>query len=348
MEKKKIIFLYTEIATYFLACAKKLAGKGVEVHIVRWAVNKEAPFQFAFPENIKVYERNNYNDEQLLSLVTDIAPDIIVCSGWVDKGYMKVCGKFQKRAKTVLTLDNQWWGNIRQQIARIISPFYLKRFSHCWVPGKPQYEYARRLGFKSDRILTGFYSCDFDFFFNQYNKNKEEKQKHFPLRFLYVGRYVEHKGIKDMFSAFAELQHESPSDWELWCIGTGDVEPVKHPKIRHFGFVQPDQLPEYIKNTGVFVLPSHFEPWGVVVHEFCASGFPVICSDKVGAASTFVENNYNGYIYRSEDVNALKAAMKKMMDADQGMLPDMADKSVEKSKKISPEIWAEQILSILL
>ena len=55
----KFLFLYTEIADYFLACCEELSKHG-EVHVVRWPVNKEAPFQFQNQQNIKIYNRNDY------------------------------------------------------------------------------------------------------------------------------------------------------------------------------------------------------------------------------------------------------------------------------------------------
>ena len=178
-------------------------------------------------------------------------------------------------------------------------------------------------------------------------KNKEEKKKAFPKRFIYVGRYYEFKGIKNLWKAFLEVQNEMPNEWELWCLGVGDVEPIVHPKIKHFGFVQPAELKTYIKNTGVFVLPSFFEPWGVVVHEYASAGFPIICTDKVGARTAFVENNYNGYIYESGDINALKAALIKMINSDNEKLFEMGNKSVEKAKQITPEIWVKQLVALL-
>ncbi|OFY84484.1 MAG: hypothetical protein A3F72_13835 [Bacteroidetes bacterium RIFCSPLOWO2_12_FULL_35_15] len=348
MEKKKIVFLYTEIADYFLAGCKALIEKNAEVHIIRYPVNKEAPFQFDIPEKIKIYERNNYDKKTLLSLVESINPQIIVCSGWVDKSYLTICKVFKKKAITVLTLDNHWRGDIKQRIASFISPFYLlKRFSNCWVPGSLQFEYALKLGFNKKSILSGFYSCDFDMFYKQYLANKDEKQKYFPKRFIFVGRYYEFKGIKDLWQAFIELQTKEPTEWELWCLGTGDIEPIKHDKIKHFGFVQPKDLPEFIKETGVFVLPSHFEPWGVVVHEFAAAGFPIICSDEVGARGIFVEENVNGYIYKAGDVGELKKQLKKMMSLGDQKLIEMGKKSIEKAKQITPDSWADTLMKLL-
>lgn len=344
----RVLFLYSEIADYFLASCKALISKGADVHVVKFAVNKEAPFRFVYPDGIHVYERDNYTDSQLISLVQTIQPNIIVCSGWIDKSYLKVCKKFKNKCLTVLALDNHWKGTLKQKLASIASSFYLKnRFSKCWVPGELQYNYALKLGFKSNEVLTGFYSCDFNLFHNQYLLNIESKKKNFPKRFIFVGRYYDFKGIKDLWNAFIELQNESSNDWELWCLGTGDIEPIKHENIKHFGFVQPQNLPEYIKNTGVFVLPSHFEPWGVVVHEFAAAGFPIICSDEVGAKQAFVENGVNGYIYKAGNIVELKSKLKTIMEMNDADLSKMSDESVGKAKMNTPDIWADKLFSMI-
>lgn len=351
MEKRKIVFLYTELATYFLACVDKLSLlHNVDVHIVRWPVNAEAPFRFTFSnDRFRIYDRQNYTETSLSELIRGIDPDLIYCSGWTDKAYLSVCKEYKKKGiPTIVGLDNQWKGSIKQQLASVISPFkILNRFSHCWVPGILQQKFASKLGFKDSTILTGFYSCDLEVFLMEYEANRENKKKDFPKRFIYAGRYYEFKGIKDLWTAFIELQKEEPNEWELWCLGTGDIEPVQHEKIKHFGFVQPNDLPKILKETGVFILPSHFEPWGVVVHEFAASGFPLIVSDAVGARFTFVENQINGYIYKAGDVNSLKNVLKRMMSKSEADLWQMGERSVTKANLISPEIWSDTLMKIL-
>ena len=193
----------------------------------------------------------------------------------------------------------------------VFGPFYLrKRFSNIWVPGNSQKKYALKLGFKEKQISIGFYSADTNYFSSLYDLVHSEKKKSFPKRFIYVGRYYEFKGITNLWNAFIELQNENPNDWELWCLGHGNIAPVKHPKIKHFGFVQPKDFPEYVKNTGVFVMPSLFEPWGVVLHEFAVMGFPIIASNKVGAAEVFVKDTMNGFLFEAENVNSLKEKLK--------------------------------------
>ncbi len=344
----KILFLYTELAQYFLACVNALSKKTkAEIHIVKWQVNNEAPFQFSFSGNIKIYERKNFSEKSLIHLAENISPDIIYCSGWTDKEYLSVCKKFRNKIPVIVGFDNKWTGNLKQQLGAALNKITIQKyFSHCWIPGEPQMEFAKRLGFNNENILTGFYSCDYDFFHELYLKNAETKRKNFPHKFIFAARYYEFKGIKDLWQAFIELQKEIPNDWELWCLGTGDVEPIAHPKIKHFGFIQPKEMKKFISESGVFILPSKFEPWGVAVHEFAAAGFPLICSKEVNAAGTFLKENENGFLFDAGSISQLKDILQKIISSTDKKLFQMGEKSAELAKQITPEKWADTLLSI--
>jgi glycosyltransferase involved in cell wall biosynthesis len=344
-----LLVLYEELAGYFIKCISTFAHLyNAEVHIIHKEVNKEAPFHLNINKGIRLYNRAEYTNRQLMGLSETIKPDAIFCGGWSNKAYLNIARQNKGKIPIIVGFDNKWNGSLKQQIASFIAPYYLgNKFDKCFVPGPQQERFGLKMGFRKDQILSGAYSCDFDLFHDQYLASRELKRKDFPKRFIYVGRYLEHKGIRDLWAAFIELQNESPTDWELWCLGAGDVESVIHPQIKHFGFVQPRDLPEFISQTGVFVLPSHFEPWGVVVHEFAAAGFPIICSDEVGARTTFVENNFNGYIYKSGDINGLKKALRTIINSSQEELFNLGENSVEKSKLITPNKWSEQLMSLL-
>ncbi len=342
----RFLFLYTELAEYFMACARKLhAQEGAEVHIVRWPVNPEAPFEFTVPEGMGTYDRTTYNDEALRELVARISPDRIFCSGWIDQGYLKVLKDYAGRIPTVLILDNQWKASLRQQIARIWARWRIRPlFSHVWVPGERQAEYARKLGFKEERILDGFYVADLD----RFNKVYAEREK-LDGPFIYLGRYVEHKGIRDLWNAFETLVEEGKTgERELWCCGTGELYPERpdHPKIRHLGFLQPEEMPEVMLQSSVFILPSHFEPWGVVVQEFAAAGAPLLLSDAVGAASAFLEEGGNGSLFPTGDRKALKERLEDFLRMDEASLWEMGCRSHELAAHPSLQDWANKALSI--
>ncbi len=347
---RNILFLYTEIAPYFLACCNTLAKKyGVKVHIIRYPVNDEAPFLFTETGmDVILYNRKNYNAQQLVDLVKSLSPSVIICSGWIEGEYLKICKLFFGKIPTVLTMDTHWRGDLKQHIATLLGPFYLlKRFSNVWVPGNIQKKYALKLGFKEWQIARGFYSADTNYFSSLYELITDEKKKYFPKRFIYVGRYYEFKGITNLWNAFIELQNENPNEWELWCLGTGTVAPVVHPKIKHYGFIQPEYLLDYAKNTGVFVMPSLYEPWGVVLHEFAIMGFPVIVSGRVGAAEVFVKDGENGFLVEIENISSLKEKLKSIMQLSPKKLTLMGEESRKLAFQITPDKWADTVISFL-
>jgi hypothetical protein len=60
-----------------------------------------------------------------------------------------------------------------------------------------------------------------------------------------------------------------------------------------------------------------------------------------------VEDNLNGYIYASGNVEELKSAMARIIDSSEEKLNGMSRESVSKAKLITPEIWAKQLISLI-
>ena len=345
-----ILFLYTEVAGYFLTCCTSLSQKA-NIHIVHWPINKEAPFDIdTIGGNLHLYNRNQIKAGSLIDFCSKINPDIVICSGWIDKEYLKICKKYYGKIPTVLTLDNHWTGSLKQVLATFLSKFFLlNKFTNVWVPGKMQENYAIKLGFSKNQISKGFYCADVQYFNRIFHGSFVEKKHSFPKRLIYTGRYVKHKGIFTLWDAFAEVVEEENSDWELWCVGTGDeFENRKiHPSIKHFGFIQPNDLASFLNDTSVFVLPSEFEPWGVVVHEFAAAGFPLLCSDKVGAVSQFLIEGKNGYTFQSHNKVELKKVIRKIINAEVNYLLKMGEASHTIANTHTPEKWVDTLLNML-
>lgn len=345
---QKCLFLFTELAGYIVACMKRLAAQGnIEVHVVRWPVNAVAPFQFNLEgENLNFYERKDMSDSQLVEFASNLRPDVIFCSGWIDKGYLKVCREHKHQVRTVLTFDNPWRNTLKQNIASVFGALYVKRyFTDCWVSGAPQHVYARKLGFNGAAIHEGFYSCDYDLFHSYYLANREQKSRQFPRRILFVGRYTELKGVRELWKAFVTFKETSDNNWELWCLGKGELESEfpNHPMIKNFGFVQPSELGRFISDTGVFILPSHYEHWGVVVHEYAAAGFPLICSATTSAATAFLKDGVNGFIHAPESSESLVEVFRKLDALTDEELISMGDKSAALAASITPDTWVQTV-----
>lgn len=348
--QSRILFLSLELSDYFLACLAELDILVDEINVLHWPVNKEAPFNFNNLSDVNFFNRKSYNYSQLVNLIIEINPTIILCSGWVDKDYIKFLMNYYKRTPTILLFDNPWIGSFRQFIATLISPFSFKKiFTYCWLPGLKAKIFAEKLGFSENQILSGFYSADTLKFSNFRDKYIKLKMQKFPQVFIYIGRYVKHKGIFELWNSFIELQNEEPNDWELWCLGTGEEydNRVLHPKIKHFGFIQSNDMFNYLSNTGVYILPSNYEPWGVSVHEMAAAGFPMILSEKVGSSEVFLKDNQNGYFFNSGNTKDLKDKMSKIINLKESDLLNMGNKSFDLSLINSPKIWANKLISLL-
>lgn len=346
----RILFLYTELADYTFACfrALKQIRPDVELMVIHYPVNPEAPFQFSFSnigEFVCVNDYSNY-----ASLKTDVkkfGPDKIISSGWVNKWYLRICFEFRKDAICILALDNHWFNTPKQRLLQAVSRFTLARiFGKVWVPGKPQREYAIRLGFNAERTVENFYSCDIGRFNTWYETNKEEKRKCFPTRLLCVARYIPAKGLHMLWDAFVEWKNRSSNNWELWCAGTGELfnSRVQHPAIKHLGFVQKEGWEDIIRETGIFVLPSIFEPWGVAVHEFAASGYPLLLSKYVGAGSLFLSRK-NGFDFNPDNKEELIACFQRISELDTEKLSAMGEASHQMAQQITPTGWAHDLVS---
>ncbi|MDQ3099769.1 MAG: glycosyltransferase family 4 protein [Bacteroidota bacterium] len=354
---KKVLFLYTEIAPYVLACLEKLANDHpVNVHLVRWPVNKEAPFSFN-AGNIAISERDRSRNDKLIQFIDDLRPDIIFTSGWVDKTYLKIARKHRKRGiPVVLCSDTAWRGDLRQFIGILLGKFWIQHtFTNAWVTGEAQSTYARKLGFSADRIQTGFYSADTEKFTAIGQNLLDRRSGSWPHRFLCVARYISTKGHQYLCDAFAELCDEGAAkDWELWIAGTGELhQEVKdspsgrHARIHHLGFKQAGEMEKVLEQCGVFVLPSLYEPWGVVVHEHACAGFPLLLSSAVGSSERFLIEMENGNRFVAGDKSILKTMMRMMVLSTDSDLYAMGERSAELGRSWSPRQWADTAIGFL-
>ena len=345
-KEKQIVILFSRLSDYFLSTLISFldSNEGFSFIVFKEEPDeKEAPYSLKLNHDKIVFLNNKFYDKKnLLDTVKEIDPVLILCSGWSNSNYMFIVRKLHKKTKVILTMDNHWHGSIRQYFGCIYSWLFLRnKFRGVWVPGLPQVHFAKLLGFSRKKIYTGWYVANSDF--------SESPIENVPERFVFVGRYIPKKGIKLLIRAFTDAKKEFPTNhWELHCIGTGELEGdlPNHPAIKHLGFIQPQELKMEADKGGVLVLPSFFEPWGLVIHEFALAGFPLIASDKVGAASQFITQE-NGHIFKSKHRDELKRALVSIMNSSKDELLSMGKKSRELGEMVNNEKWNETLNTFL-
>lgn len=347
----KIVYLYTELMGYNITVIKEFVEKyDAEVHIVFWDKKKLTPYLPPKLKNVTYYHRSDFDKKKLNELLSKIHPSIIYVSGWQDKMYLSVVKKWKKKGTPIVCgFDGQWKGTLRQHIGVFLFPILFKKYySHVWVAGIYQYEFVRKLGFKKNEIIYDLYSADINTFNQAYVESESSKKEKYPHRFLFIGRFSQVKAIDILLEAWKRLG-TTTKDWELCLIGAGDLgnEIKKYSNVVVKPFLSSEELKEELKNTGCFILPSRSEPWGVVIHEAASAGLPILCSDVVGAASTFVISGYNGYTFKSENIESLKNKLTNLILKSDDELIRMGKNSHLLGQRITPETSAANFVSII-
>jgi glycosyltransferase involved in cell wall biosynthesis len=171
-----------------------------------------------------------------------------------------------------------------------------------------------------------------------------------PLRyFLFVGRLVWEKGVFDLLSAYASLDPNLRAAIALLFVGEGPDRQRLEEQARLIsgqvlfpGFVHRDQLPAYYALADMLILPSHTEPWGLVVNEAMACGLPVVVSRAAGCVADLVRAGWNGRIVSPGDIAGIGEAMQSLA-CGTALRHGMGLNSTEHIHQYSAESWAEGI-----
>ncbi|MCX8148600.1 glycosyltransferase family 4 protein [Thermaurantimonas aggregans] len=346
-----IVFFYTYVVHYVIGVLKKLVeiNDNINITLIYYDKKNIERTQYIVEEfnRIKIIKRSKLNKKSLLELLLNQKPHIIYISGWVDDEYIYALKKYKKIYKnktvSVVGIDDQWFGTIRQRLGVFYyKVFYKSIFDYMWIAGKPQFSYAQHFGYSSKNIIYNLYSADDSIF--TYSGN-------FKKRFLFVGRFVKEKGIFTLLNAYKSLDKNIRNSWPLYLIGDGplyeEILKFKDENVVILPFLQLTELKNEIDKGGVFCLPSNFEPWGVVVHEMCLSGYPLILSDKVGAATEFLIDGYNGYMFNFNSVTSLLSCMQKIVNLSNEEIEIFSKRSVYLGKRINTELSSKSLLSVL-
>jgi glycosyltransferase involved in cell wall biosynthesis len=170
-----------------------------------------------------------------------------------------------------------------------------------------------------------------------------------PSRFiLFVGRLVPEKGIFDLLEAYAKLERGLRSEVGLVFAGDGisKEELVQQAKrispgaICFPGFAQREDLAGLYALAETLVLPTHSDPWGLVVNEAMACGLPIVVSSVAGCSADLVEDGWNGYVVPPRDSEKLSVAIDSLLRQPE-LKQTMSARSLERIRKYSPEACAD-------
>lgn len=143
----------------------------------------------------------------------------------------------------------------------------------------------------------------------------------FARRLLFVGTWLDRKGIYYLVDAFAELASRFP-DVTLTVAGCvmeerrirADFPESVRSRVRVIPFVNREEMPQLYAEHEILVLPSLIEGMPLTLLEAMATAIPVVTTNTCGMADV-VEDAFNGLLVPAADGTELAAAIQRLCEA---------------------------------
>jgi glycosyltransferase involved in cell wall biosynthesis len=239
----------------------------------------------------------------------------------------------------IVMFGESWYGEGR--IKNRLKGFFLKRLVHCFFLSgeRARNHFNKRLRIPGDSVLTKYSVVDNQHFFSDGKIDRERV-------LLCVARFSPEKNLARLIRAFR--QSKLIEDYTLRIIGGGAEKESLLGQIDERGrvelvdWVSYNELPLEYARARYFVLPSVFEPWGLVVNEAMAAGLPVLASEACGCVPDLITEK-NGFTFPAESEPALIAVLNTLSALSEEKWKEMSSCSMDIISGYSCEVWAEQL-----
>jgi len=284
-----------------------------------------------------------------------IRPQVIICGGYNYTAYWEALFWARRHAVPFVLWSESNHHDARREWPGVefLKAYFLRSCSRFVVPGNASLHYLRSLGSSEASISIAPNAIDNCLFATQAEKTRtqssefREKLK-LPLRFiLFVGRLVPEKGIFDLLEAYARLERDLRSEMGLVFVGDGVSREELMRQAQHIapgtvcfpGFAQREDLATLYALAEALVLPTHSDPWGLVVNEAMACGLPIIVTDVAGCSADLVDDGWNGFVVPPQSPEKLSHAIDSLAK-NAALRQQMSAHSLERIRSYSPETCA--------
>jgi len=155
----------------------------------------------------------------------------------------------------------------------------------------------------------------------------------------FAGRLVYEKGVQDLIAAMPRLRAKHPG-LRVVVSGDGPFKPDLQEEVRgrrlqravsFTGFLGAGQLPAVLAAMDTVVVPSIYEPFGMVALEAAAAGAPIAVA-QTGGLTEIVEPGVTGMTFPAKDPDSLAEAVSVLLADD-----DLADKVAREARTMVAE-----------
>jgi len=201
---------------------------------------------------------------------------------------------------------------------RIISFLSMRLYSRLIANSQGTKNDLLHIGVKEDNISV--IPCAHDIpLHDAINYHNDDK------RIVFVGTCYGRKGVEYLLKAAAKLKKhkfhidivgnlEDDKKYVEYLFEIVKTENISD-RVTFYGRTSNDKLWEIYKNASMFVLPSLWEGFGIVLLEAMSFGLPIIATN-VGSIPELITNNVNGILIPPKDETSLAAAIELLLTSD--------------------------------
>jgi len=259
------------------------------------------------------------------------------------------------RRRRAVFVDSTAYESKKTRFKEAAKAFFFRRCDGFFCYGIRSKEYVASYGVDERKIFSRCQAAALPHGYDgaairaHYAANRSDPKT--PARFLYFGRLSVEKGLYDLLEAFCLLQARMPGA-TLRIVGSGRLESEIRERaqqlrlgaaVQFLGSMDLEAIGQILMDSTAMILPSHSEPWGLVVNESLSYGCPVVVSDVCGCVPELVREGETGYSFPAGDVSALCAAMIAAAELSKDRM-SVAYRCMELIEQYTPERAALEIL----
>ena len=334
-----MIFLFRDVAPYHVHTFRAIDRQKIKSIVYYFDARYSVPTDLVFVKFKLVNSRNLIIFDREEILITAGYSNIL----WSLTAFLHRLrgGKVKFTSDTIYNkekLSHRLYSLIGKYIFPVI-------FNEILVAGPKQAEFGRMLGFGTSQIRLGCYSA------RTSARYTNEILSDSVLRFIFIGRFAPEKGILEFIDIMINYSWNRNITFDLYGFGPLEekIEMAinsninENIELRIMGKLNPINIDETLKKYNFLVLPSKFEPWGVVVHEAIVNGVVPLVSCHVGSGELFVSKHSNGFVFK--DYEDLMTIFRRLDAITNEGFKSLSDRSILASAEITPEIVAQNFVT---
>ncbi|KAA3657257.1 MAG: glycosyltransferase family 1 protein [Calditrichaeota bacterium] len=339
--KVKKTILITNIPTpyripLFNALGKQLLDMALHLQVVfavknygrrKWHVHEqEFGFDYAFLQENEMQttsEKAQFRYPGLFRFLIKEKPDLIIVSGFSTAAMVSwLYTKFTGVPFCIWSGEIPARGHRISRLRKMQRLWLLKSCTRCIAYGSQAKQYLMQLGVPRTRIDIAINTVDTTFFSNQVNRIRQNRNSTTKKHILAVGYMTARKNYQSFIPIFEQLVKQR-DDFVVDIVGDGP-ERKKLEKLVHqrqlqdtlifHGYKQREALPEFYARAAMFLFPTEFDIWGLVLVESMAAGLPCLVSKNAGACEDLIIEGKTGFLADFSDYQNTIEKINRLLD----------------------------------